>query len=294
MTPEQLIEELRYIQIYTQNPVRDHWAGDYRSPLRGRGFEFDQHKIYQHGDDYRQIDWNVTARMRHPYVKRAFEEKELGAMIVADLSRSMDFASAEQSKRELLVKVAATLAFAAASDNMKVGLLGFTDGIEVELPLKKGLKQVWKILDSLWHIQPVSRATRFARALEYLATHLKRSTLIFCISDFITPEDLFASDKLKHLARRHDFIPIIIRDGWEEALPQGKGYMRLRDAEWGGEMLLALSGRQRRRYETLMRERKDTLQRWLYRLQLDHLSLRPGEPFLDLLIGFFLTRKGNR
>lgn len=292
MIPQELMDELRYIQIYTQKAVRDHWVGDYRSPVRGRGFEFDQHKIYQHGDDYRQIDWNVTARMRHPYVKRAFEEKEMGAMILADLSRSMEFASADQSKRDLLLKIAATLAFAAACDNMKVGLLGFTDAIEVDVPLKKGLNQVWKILDSLWQIQPVSRRTQFARALDYLATRLKRSTLIFCISDFITPEDLFASDKIKHLAQRHDFIPIIVQDGWEEALPEGKGYLRLRDMEWGGEMLLALSGRQRRRYQNLMRERKDALQRSLYRLHLDHLFLRPGEPFLDLLIGFFLMRKG--
>lgn len=292
MIPQELMDELRYIQIYTQKAVRDHWVGDYRSPVRGRGFEFDQHKIYQHGDDYRQIDWNVTARMRHPYVKRAFEEKEMGAMILADLSRSMEFASADQSKRDLLLKIAATLAFAAACDNMKVGLLGFTDAIEVDVPLKKGLNQVWKILDSLWQIQPVSRRTQFARALDYLATCLKRSTLIFCISDFITPEDLFASDKIKHLAQKHDFIPIIVQDGWEEALPEGKGYLRLRDMEWDGEMLLALSGRQRRRYQNLMRERKDALQRSLYRLHLDHLFLRPGEPFLDLLIGFFLMRKG--
>ncbi|MBI2985407.1 MAG: DUF58 domain-containing protein [Deltaproteobacteria bacterium] len=292
MIPQELMEELRYIQIYTQKAVRDHWVGDYRSPVRGRGFEFDQHKIYQYGDDYRQIDWNVTARMRHPYVKRAFEEKEMGAMILADLSRSMEFASADQTKRDLLLKIAATLAFAAACDNMKVGLLGFTDAIEVDVPLKKGLNQVWKILDSLWQIQPTSRRTQFAHALDYLVTRLKRSTLIFCISDFITPEDLFASDKIKHLAQKHDFMPIIVQDGWEEALPEGKGYLRLRDIEWDGEMLLALSGRQRRRYENLMRERKNALQRSLYCLHLDHLFLRPGEPFLDLLIGFFLMRKG--
>jgi uncharacterized protein (DUF58 family) len=292
MIPQELMEELRYIQIYTQKAVRDHWVGDYRSPLRGRGFEFDQHKLYQSGDDYRQIDWNVTARMRHPYVKRAFEEKEMGAMILADLSRSMEFATASQTKRELLLKLTATLAFAAATDNMKVGLIGFTDAVEVDVPLKKGLNQVWKILDSLWQIQPGSRQTRFARALEYLVARLKRSTLIFCVSDFITPEDLFASDKIKHLAQKHDFVPIIVQDGWEEALPRGKGYLRLRDVEWGGEMLLALSGRQRRRYQSLMRERKEALQRALYRLHMDHLFLRPGEPFLDSLIGFFLMRKG--
>lgn len=291
MIPEELMEQLRYIQIYTQKAVRDHWVGDYRSPVRGRGFEFDQHKIYQHGDDYRQIDWNVTARMRHPYVKRAFEEKEMGAIIMADLSRSMEFASADQSKKELLLQIAATLAFASACENMKVGLLGFTDAVELVLSPKKGLTQVWKILDSLWETQPGSRQTHFACALEYLETRLKRSTLIFCLSDFITPEDLFVSNSLKFLAQRHDFIPIIIQDGWEDTLPQGKGFLRLRDVESGGEMLLGLSPRHTRRYESLMRERKAALERLLYRLHLDHLFLRPGQPFLDALIGFFLSRK---
>lgn len=294
MIPKELMEELRAIQIYTEKAVRDPWVGDYRSPLRGRGFEFDQHKVYQPGDDYRQIDWNVTARMRRPYIKRAYEEKEMGAVIMADFSRSMEFSSVSQSKRELLLKIAATLAFAAACENMKLGLVGFTDAVEVALPLKKGPGQVWKILESLWQTQPVSRRTHFARALEYLATGLKRTTLIFCISDFITSEDLFASDALKRLAQRQDFIPIIIQDGWEETLPSGKGFLRLRDVEWGEEMLLRLSPRQRQRYEGLMRERKAALQRWLYRLQLDHLFLRPGEPFLDPLIGFFLMRRGTR
>ncbi len=116
MIPRELMKELRYLEIYTRKAVRDHHVGDYRSPLRGRGFEFDQHKRYQHGDDYRQIDWNATARMGHPYVKRDFEEKELSAVIIADLSRSMDFASVDGSKRELLVRIAATLAFSAAGD----------------------------------------------------------------------------------------------------------------------------------------------------------------------------------
>lgn len=294
MIPQQVLDQLRYIEIYTLKAVRDHQAGDYRSPLRGRGFEFDQHKRYQHGDDYRQIDWNVTARMRHPYVKKDFEEKEMSAIIMADLSRSMEFASVAQSKKALLLQIAATLAFSAATDNMKVGLLGFTDAIEVDLPLKNGLAQVCKLLDTLWNVKPTSRKTNFLRALEYLETRLKRPTLLFCISDFITPEDIFASHALKHLVQKHDFIPIVIEDGWEEILPQGKGFLRLQDAEGDGEMVLNLSEKKRVLYETLMRERKVSLQRSLYRLNLDHLFLRAGEPFLDSIIGFFLARKRQR
>lgn len=294
MIPKDLMEQLRYIEIYTRRAVRDHRVGDYRSPIRGRGFEFDQHKRYQHGDDYRQIDWNVTARMRHPYVKKDFEEKELSAIIVADLSRSMEFASAHQSKRELLVLVAATLAFSAASDNMTVGLLGFTDVIELDLPLKKGSSQTWKIVESLWNAEPSSIRTNFLLPLEYLDTKLKRSTLLFFISDFINAETVFASRALKHLAQKHDLVPLIVEDEWEQALPEGKGFLCLHDAEFGGAMILNLSRKKRDLYTSLMRERKVALERSLYNLNLDHLFLHVGEPYLDTIIGFFLARKRRK
>ncbi len=294
MISQALLDELRYIEIYTMKAVQAHLVGDYRSPIRGQGFEFDHHKRYQLGDDYRQIDWNVTARMRHPYVKKDFEEKEMGTIIMADLSRSMEFSTVEQSKRQLLLQIGATLAFSAASDNMKIGLLAFTDTIEAELPPKKGLTQVWKILECLSDIRPSSKRTNLLGTLEYLEHRLKRSTLLFCISDFITPEDFFSSSTVNHLAQKHDFIPLIIDDMWEERLPLGKGFLRLQDAEGGGEMLLRLSARQRRHYQTLMRERKVALQRSLYQLHLDHLFIRTGEPFLDSIIRLFLTRKGER
>ena len=149
MIPDELVNRLQYIEIYTRKAARHHWVADYRSPIRGRGFEFDQHKPYQQGDDYRQIDWNATARMPQPYIRKAYEEKEMNAVILADLSRSMEFATADQSKRQLLLEVSATLAFSAINDDMKVGLLGFTDEIEIDLPSKKGLAQVWKILETL-------------------------------------------------------------------------------------------------------------------------------------------------
>jgi uncharacterized protein (DUF58 family) len=294
MIPQELMEQLRYIEIYTRRAVRDHRVGDYRSPIRGRGFEFDQHKRYQHGDDYRQIDWNVTARMRHPYVKKDFEEKELSALIIADLSRSMEFASVQQSKRELLVLVAATLAFSAASDNMKVGMLAFTDAIELDLPLRKGSGQTWKIVESLWDAEPRSARTNFLVPLEHLDTKLKRSTLLFFISDFINAETIFASHALKRLAQKHDLVPVIVEDGWEEALPEGRGFLRLHDAEMGGAMILNLSRRKRDLYRSLMKERRVVLERSLYNLNLDHLFLRAGKPYLDTVIGFFLTRKRRR
>ena len=294
MIPKLLIEELRYIEIYTRRAVREHRVGDYRSPLRGRGFEFDQHKRYQQGDDYRQIDWNATARMRYPFVKKDFEEKELSAIIVADLSGSMEFATADHSKRELLARLAAILAFSAIGDNMKVGLLAFTDRIELDVPLKWGSAQMWQILESLWEVRPISRRTDFAPPLAHIAGKLKKSALIFLLSDFIQAEAALRSSELRNVARKHDLVPVVIQDGWEEKLPTGRGFARLRDAESGGVMLFNLSDGNRRLYRSMMSERRIALERAFYRLGLDHLFLDTGKPYLDPLIAFFLGRKKRR
>jgi uncharacterized protein (DUF58 family) len=218
----------------------------------------------------------------------------MNAVILADLSRSMEFATVDQSKRELLLEVAAVLAFSAINDDMKVGLLGFTDQIEIDLPSKKGLAQVWRILDTLWNVRPVSRETNLLRPLQHLETRLHTASLLFCISDFIAQEEALGSHSLQNLVRRHDFIPVIVDDELEEALPRGKGYLRLRDAEQAGEMMFRLSDRTRGRYQSLVRERKIALRRALYRLNLDHLFLRTGKPFLDSIIGFFFTRRRAR
>ncbi len=294
MIPKELMEELRYIEIYTRRAVRDHRVGDYRSPLRGRGFEFDQHKPYQQGDDYRQIDWNATARMRHPFVKKDFEEKELSAIIIADLSRSMEFASVDQSKRELLARVAAILGFSATGNNMKVGLLGFTDSIELDIPLKSGSRQIWQLLESLWEVKARSTQTDFALPFTHLSSRLKTSALIFLISDFIQTADALKGHALRNIARKHDLVPIIIEDDWEESLPGARGFARLRDAESGAMMVVNLNSNNRRLYRSMMLERRAGLERALYGLGLDHVFLHTGRAYLDPLIGFFLSRKKRR
>jgi uncharacterized protein (DUF58 family) len=294
MLPKNLVEELRYIEIYTRRAVRDHRVGDYRSPLRGRGFEFDQHKPYQQGDDYRQIDWNATARLRQPFVKKDFEEKELAVIIIADLSRSMEFASVDQSKRELLARLAATLAFSASGTNMKVGLLGFTDRIELEIPAKSGSRQIWRILESLWAVKPTSAGTNLALPFTHLFGRLKTSAVIFLISDFVQTQGSLQGPALRDIARKHDLVPVIIEDDWDEELPKGRGFARLRDAESGSVMLFNLSKSNRQLYRSMMLERRIALERSLYSLGLDHVFLRTGKPYLDPLIGFFLSRKKRR
>jgi uncharacterized protein (DUF58 family) len=294
MIPKSLLEELRYIEIYTRRAVRDYRTGDYRSPMRGRGFEFDQHKPYQQGDDYRQIDWNATARMRQPFVKKDFEEKELTVLIIADLSRSMEFASAEESKRELLARLAATVAFSASGTNMKVGLLAFTDRIELEIPVKSGSRQMWRILEALWAVQPASSRTDFALPFNHLFGKLKTSALIFVISDFIQAQNALRAPALRDMASKHDLVPVIIEDDWDEELPAGRGFARLRDAESGGLMLVSFNRANRQLYRIMMLERRAALRRELYGLGLDHLFLHTGQPYLDPLIGFFLGRKKRR
>lgn len=295
MIPDTLTEQLRYIEIYTLKAVRDHRVGDYQSPLRGQGFAFDQHKRYQQGDDYRRIDWNVTARMQQPYVKKAFEDKEMSVVVAADLSRSMAFGSGAHSKKDLLLNVVATLAFSAHRDNMAVGLLGFTDRIELDLPVRKGRAHVWKILDSLWDYRARSVDTDFSAPLMELQRRLKRSSVILFLSDFIAPQSIFESRVLKHLVQKHDFVPVILQDPWEqECPPAGTGLVRLRDVESGDELLVNLSGKQAQRYAQLMHERTRGLQQALYRLNLDHLFVRPDTSYLDSLLGFFLARRRRR
>ena len=174
---------------------------------------------------------------------------------------------------------------------MMVGGLAYTERIEADFAPKKGRAQIWKILESLWDVKPKGSKTDFSLTFEHLTAHLKRSALLFCISDFITSEDIFSSHSFKELVYRHDFGPLIILDKWDEALPDGKGFIRLRDAEADEEMLFRLSGRNIGFYERLMRERKVSLQRSLYHLNLDHLFLKVGEPFVSSILDFSLARR---
>jgi uncharacterized protein (DUF58 family) len=295
MLPQSLINRLRYVEISTTRAVRAHRTGDYLSRIRGRSYEFDQHKPYQQGDDYRQIDWNVTARMQTPFVKRELEEKELSAVIMVDLSRSMLFTSTGQTKKDLLVEIAAVLAFSAVSDNINVGLLAFTDRVECYLPPKKGKPQTWRLLDALWNLTPRHRGTRFEPALEQLAAGLKNIAMIFCVSDFISADSLWTSPYLKTVAHKADFVPIILEDAWEEALPETEGFLRLRDAEADGhEMVLALSAARCRQYRTILQERRAAVRRHLYGLNLDHVTLHTGEDHLKRILALFVARKRKR
>lgn len=291
MIPEGFIHQLRYIEIYTTRAVRNARVGEYRSSIRGHGFEFYEHKRYQQGDDYRQIDWNVTARMQHPYIKRSFEEKEINVIVVADLSKSMDFTTTHLTKRELLVQLTATLAFSAISDHLGVGFLGFTDSVETYMVPRKGRAQAWKILERLWNVRLRGQGTHLEPALEYLVGHLKKMSVIFLISDFVFPEDRLGSKPLKALSQKHDLIPIVLEDPLERTLPRSRGFLRIRDLEHDQEMVVNLSDRNLAAYEQWMGKRKENIRRIFYDLNVDHIFIQVGQPYLDSLLEFFLNRK---
>jgi uncharacterized protein (DUF58 family) len=177
---------------------------------------------------------------------------------------------------------------------MKIGLLGFTDKIELDIPVKSGSRQIWQILEALWEVKPTSTKTDFALPFTHLFGKLKTSALIFLISDFIQAEDALRGAALRNIARKHDLVPVIIEDDWEEELPSGRGFARLRDAESGGVMLFNLTRNNRQLYRSMMLQRRVALERALYGLGLDHVFLHTRKPYLDPLIGFFLSRKKRR
>jgi uncharacterized protein (DUF58 family) len=294
MLSQTLIDRLRYVEIFATRAVRNHRAGDYLSRDRGRAFEFDEHKPYQPGDDTRQIDWNVTARMQAPFVKRDLQEKELGVMILVDVSRSMLFTSAGQSKRDLALEAAAVLAFSAAADNMNTGLLAFTDRVECHFPPKRGALHPWRLIESLYDLQPRGKRTNFGPAMETLNSVLKRTAVVFCLSDFVDAASFWDSQYLTGVLHRVDFVPMILEDRWDEAVPATSGFVRLKDPESREDRVVTLSDKKSRLYGEILQKRSEKIRTQFYRLGLDHVTLLTGEDFLKKMMTFLLATKRRR
>ncbi|MBI4464346.1 MAG: DUF58 domain-containing protein [Acidobacteria bacterium] len=268
--------------------------GQSRSPLKGSGYEFETHRKYTIGEDLRRVDWNVSARMQDLYLKRQYEEKEVTVFLAVDVSRSMDFSTAQYSKRLRMLQVAASLGFSAVSDNCNFGFMAFSSQIEAFEPPRMGRAHVWRAIDQLYSLQPQSRGTEWGMALVFLRSRLRRMAMIFLLSDFIADPELDALadlPDLKILAQKHDVIPIIFGDQLERNLPAGHGLLRFRSPESGREMLLHLSSAQRKRYADLVEDRKLDLQNLFYSLGMECLFLEVGEPFLDPLMMLFERRK---
>jgi uncharacterized protein (DUF58 family) len=286
MIPEHVMRELRYIEVYTGKRIRNLRVGPYTSPQRGPGFDFDEHQPYRQGDDVRRIDWNVTARMNAPYVRHTHAERELNVMIAIDVSRSMELGGAHWSKKELMTFITGSLLFSAVSDQINTGFLAFSDRVLEYGPPRRTRAAAWSVLERCWALSPRSAKTALRPVVQHLLKTLKRMSVVFIVSDFITDEDLFGSQALAMLAAKHDVIAVVPQDPTEAALPAGRGYMQVRDLESGRQVAVSLSPHTRRAYADEMSSRRDALARAFYRVPMDHVFVptdgSPVEPLLSL------------
>ena len=291
MIPEEILEKVRLIEIRSRNVVNDLFAGEYHSAFKGRGMEFAEVREYLRGDDVRTIDWNVTARTGSPYVKVFDEEREQTVMLLVDASASGAFGSVQQMKGEVGVEISALLAFAAIKNNDRVGLLIFTDEVEVFIPPKKGRKHVLRVIRELLYFQPQGKRTSVTSALDYLDRVLHRRSVVFLISDFID-EDY--ERPLQLMRRRHDMVAVSIFDPRERVLPD-VGFINLQDAETGEQLLVDSSRREVRAYFAQQQEREDQQRRALFRRNgIDEVSIDITKSYVDPLVRLFHERVRRR
>lgn len=288
MDPKEILQKIRRLELKTKGLVQTAFAGQYRSVFKGRGMNFEEVREYAPGDEVRTIDWNVTARLGDPYVKKFTEERELTVMLVVDVSASGRFGSVEMSKRELAAEIASLLAFSAIRNNDKVGLLLFSDHVELFIPPKKGRTHTLRLIREILYFQPAGRGTDPAEALDYLNKIVVRRAVVFLISDFQTPD---FSKALSVTARRHDLIAIDIIDPGEEELPD-VGILSLEDAETGEQIEINTSDRSvRTAFAHMVDRRESELHQLLRRYRIDTITLRTDEDYLVPLRSFFRKRE---
>ena len=287
LTSEQ-IKAIRKIQIRTSHLVSDLFAGQYQSVCKGRGMEFAEVRHYLPGDDIRTIDWNVTARTGVPHVKRFVEERELTVMLLVDTSASTHFGTVKQLKSEMAAEMAALFAFSAITNNDKVGLVMFSDQVELAVPPKKGTRHVLRVIREVLSFTPRGRGTDIAVALEHLNHVTKRRCVTFVISDFL---DTRARLALKIANRRHDVIAVVLDDPRDLTLPD-IGLIELQDAE-SGECIVVDTGdsRIRRAFEERAATARRDRDRMLRGVDVDAVVVRTDRPYTEALLRFFHMRE---
>jgi uncharacterized protein (DUF58 family) len=267
------------------------FSGEYQAVFKGQGMEFAEVREYAPGDEYRTIDWNVSARMGHPYVKKYTEERELTVMFAVDLSGSEQFGTRGRFKAELAAEVAAVLAMAAIKNNDRVGLLSFTDRIEEFVPPKKGRRHALRLIRDLLAFKPSGVGTDLSVALDYLGRILRHRAIVFLISDFI--DDDFEKS-LKVISRRHDIVAVTVSDPSELAIPD-VGYLELIDAETDNRVVLDSGNRfVREQFESMANEEEVRLRRLFRRLSIDRIEIQTDRSYVKPLIEFFRARERKR
>ncbi len=291
MIPRDILKKVRQIEIRTNREVTDVLGGQYHSVFKGRGMEFEEVREYLPGDEVRSIDWNVTARFGHPFIKKFKEERELTVMLVVDVSASGQFGSGQQSKHELAAELAAVLAFSAIRNNDKVGVILFTDQIEKYIAPQKGRRHVLRVVREILAFQPASRGTNIGAALDYLNHVQRRRAVAFVLSDF---QDTGFDKQLRLASRRHDLIAFGLSDPREEELP-AVGLVELRDAETGQRALVdTFDAEVRALFTRQARARQAQWQEICRTAGVDHVEIRTGTDYLPSLVKFFRSRGQRR
>lgn len=289
MIPKEVLKKVRRIQIRTKHMVSDVFSGHYHSVFKGQGMEFHEVREYVPGDDIRAIDWNVTARMGHPYIKKFIEEREMTVMLLVDISASNAFGSTPQLKKDLAAELAALLAFSATQNNDRVGLICFSDHVEHYLPPRKGVSHVLRLVRDVLYVEPKHRGTQLKPALDFLNHIASRRAVTFLISDFLFNESI--KQPLAITAMRHDLISVLIGDKREQAWPRA-GLIEWEDAETGQRFLIDTSDTRTRRrlMHTYAAQRRDTLE-LLRKSGIDAIEVFAGEPYDKALMRFFRMRE---
>jgi uncharacterized protein (DUF58 family) len=282
-----LLKRVRKIEIKTKGLSKNIFAGEYHSAFKGRGMAFSEVREYQYGDDIRSIDWNVTARFNHPYIKIFEEERELTVMLLVDISGSRNFGSQTQLKKNMITEIAAVLSFSAIQNNDKIGMIMFSDQVEKFIPPKKGRQHILRIIRELIDYQPKSQGTDLSEGLRYFTNSIKKRSTAFLISDFID-EDY--EEALRIANKRHDLIALNIYDLRETELP-GVGMVRLKDAETGRSVWVDTSSRKtREKFRQFRKHETEYFRDLMLRTGLDSVSIRTDEDYVKPLMNLFKRR----
>ena len=287
MLPKEILSKVRFIEITTSRLVNTLFAGEYHSVFKGRGMEFDEVREYDPQDDIRDIDWNVTARMGHPYTKKFVEERELTVIFLVDASFSGQYGTKGKTKAELIAEIAALLAFSAVKNNDRVGLIIFSDQVEKYIPPKKGRFHVLRVVREILSFRPKHRATDNAVVLKTLNDVVTKRSTVFLFSDFM---DHDYRTMLKISNKKHDVVAVVIEDPSEKEFPALRSMVELEDAETGERFVLGGAKNFKKRFHEEWEHRKEERDKLFASVSIDRIELETGKPYIQSLVRFFKTR----
>ncbi|MBZ0198317.1 MAG: DUF58 domain-containing protein [Ignavibacteriaceae bacterium] len=288
MLTREILKQVRQIELRTRGLVNHVFSGEYHSVFKGRGMEFSEVREYQFGDDIRNIDWNVTARFGHPFIKIFEEERELTVMLLIDLSGSLIFGSVEKTKQQVAAEISAILAFSAMKNNDKVGMILFTDKIEKFVPPRKGKTHVLRIIRDVLSFEPAGKTTNIKGALEYLNNAIKKRSIVFLLSDFM---DDGYSRILRIIGKKHDLVGVVLNDEREEKLPR-IGLVKFIDAETGNQRWIDTSdSRVQRQLRKIKNEKLEKRKSLFVSSRLDSIEVQTGQDYVKPLVQFFKMRE---